>query len=257
MDLKIKNRSALVVASTAGLGLASAEALYAEGARVLISGRSEELGKEINSRLPGLDFIKVNLTEQEAGFNLAKRANEKVGDIDIVVLNSGGPKIGPARSINRSSYLEALEFLMLQQLEIVNCLLPKMIERRWGRIIGIGSTAIQNPNPELALSAVIRSSFAAYLKILSREVGQYGITVNMVHPGRIDTDRVRSIDAAAAERKSIPLDQVQAQSRSSIPMARYGRVEEFGALVAFLASEHAGYINGEQIRIDGGKVQGY
>lgn len=257
MDLRIKDRNALVVASTAGLGLASAEALSAEGARVVISGRSEDLAKEITARLPELQFIKVDLAQQGAGIDLAKKATDTAGEIDILVLNSGGPKIGPARSIDRNSYLEALEFLMLQQLEIVNALLPKMIERRWGRIIGIGSTAIQNPNPDLALSAVIRSSLAAYLKILSREVGEFGITVNMVHPGRIDTDRVRSIDAAAADRKSIPLDQVQAQSRASIPMGRYGRVEEFGALVAFLASESAGYINGEQIRVDGGKVQGY
>jgi 3-oxoacyl-[acyl-carrier protein] reductase len=231
--------------------------LAAEGASVIVTGRRGEVAAEIAAGLDRASWIEVDLTLPGAGRQLVDHAFSQGNTIDILILNSGGPKIGPAATIDRESYLQALEFLVLQHIEITKAVVPSMIERGWGRIVGIGSTSIQNPNPDLALSAVIRSSLAAYLKILSREIAHHGITVNMVHPGRIDTERVRSIDVATAERQALPIEQVQAQSRSSIPMGRYGKVEEFGALVAFLASEQAGYINGEQIRVDGGKVQGY
>jgi 3-oxoacyl-[acyl-carrier protein] reductase len=132
-----------------------------------------------------------------------------------------------------------------------------MLSRKWGRIIGIGSTAIQNPNPDLSLSSIARSSLAAYLKTLSKEVASSGVTVNMVHPGRVDTERVRQLDKFKADRANRPVEEIERESIASIPTNRYGRPEEFGSTVAFLASQQASYITGVQIRVDGGRVEGY
>jgi 3-oxoacyl-[acyl-carrier protein] reductase len=132
-----------------------------------------------------------------------------------------------------------------------------MISKKWGRIIGIGSTAIQNPNPDLSLSSIARSSLAAYLKTLSKEVAAEGVTVNMVHPGRVDTERVRQLDRFKAEKENRPVAEIERDSIGTIPANRYGHPEEFGSTVAFLASKQASYITGVQIRVDGGRVEGY
>jgi 3-oxoacyl-[acyl-carrier protein] reductase len=139
-------------------------------------------------------------------------------------------------------------------MELVAQVLPGMRERGWGRIVAIGSSGVQQPLENLALSNLGRASLAAYLKTLSREVAADGVTVNMVLPGRIDTDRVAALDRGRAEREGTDAANVRAQSEAAIPTRRYGRPEEFGAVVAFLCGAAASYVTGEQIRCDGGLV---
>ena len=257
MDTGLTNKVALVCASTAGLGLAAAKGLSAEGAHVVISGRRGALAQEIASSLPKAIGIEVDLSIPGSAEKLIKTTESTLGAIDILILNSGGPRPGSASSVTRSEYLEALEYMMLQHIELVRGVLPGMIERGWGRIVAIGSTAIQTPNSELALSGIIRASLASYLKMLSREVAANGITVNMALPGRVDTDRVQYLDNTASERQGISLAEIQRKSASSIPAGRYGKTEEFAALITFLCSTGASFITGEQIRCDGGRVNSY
>jgi 3-oxoacyl-[acyl-carrier protein] reductase len=257
LDTGLKNKVALVCASTAGLGLAAAKGLAADGAHVVISGRRGDLATEIAKSLPSAIGVEADLANPESAEKLISATKSAFGNPDILILNSGGPKPGSATGVTRSQYLEALEYMMLQHMEIVRGALPGMVEKGWGRIIAIGSTAIQTPNPDLALSGIIRASLASYLKILSREVAASGVTVNMALPGRVDTERVQYLDNQMSQKLALPLADIQRKSLTTIPAGRYGKTEEFAALVTFLCSTGASFITGEQIRCDGGRVSSY
>lgn len=257
MNFGIDGKVALVAASTSGLGLASAQALSLEGARVAISGRRGDVARSQAALLKGAVGFEMDLAIEGNAHELATKVAKEMGSVEILVLNSGGPKPGPAAKMTRAAFLEAAEYLIFQHIELVNAILPDMISKKWGRIIGIGSTAIQNPNPDLSLSSIARSSLAAYLKTLSKEVAAEGVTVNMVHPGRVDTERVRQLDRFKAEKENRPVAEIERDSIGTIPANRYGHPEEFGSTVAFLASKQASYITGVQVRVDGGRVEGY
>lgn len=253
MDLGLRGRNALVCASTAGLGRAVAEALSAEGARVVISGRRQELAKEISAGLPQSVSVPCDVTAEGAAQRLARESREALSsDIDIVVLNGPGPKPGSAAGLATGDLRAAMETLLLFQQELTEQLLPGMRARGWGRILSIGSSGVLEPIPNLVLSNVGRSALAAYLKTLAGEVAGDGVTVNMLLPGRIDTDRVRALDNARAQREGRAAADVTADSASSLPAGRYGSPAEFGAIGAFLCSQQAGYITGSAIRCDGG-----
>lgn len=247
MDLGLRGRTALVCASTAGLGRATAEALAAEGARVVISGRRGEVAAEIASALPGAQSVPCDVTQPGAAARLVDAATTKLGlPIDIAVLNGPGPKPGAAVDVSSDDVRAAVESLLVFQQELVAAVLPGMRERRFGRIVAIGSTSVVEPIAGLALSSIGRSALAAYLKTLASEVASDGVTVNLVLPGRIDTDRVRQLDAAAggADRA--------ARQAAAIPAHRYGAADEFGAVAAFLCGRQAAYVTGSAIRVDGG-----
>ena len=257
LDTGLAGKVAIVSASTAGLGLAAAKGLAAEGAKIVISGRRGALAKEIAQSLPKAIGVEADLSDPASVNKLLTASEAAFGSADILILNSGGPKPGSAADVTRSSYLEALEYMMLQHMELVRGVLPGMIEKGWGRIVAIGSTAIQTPNPDLALSGIIRASLASYLKMLSREVAVNGITVNMALPGRVDTDRVQFLDNQMSQKLGLPLAEIKRKSESTIPAGRYGNTDEFSALITFLCSNGASFITGEQIRCDGGRVSSY
>jgi 3-oxoacyl-[acyl-carrier protein] reductase len=251
MDLGLRGRTALVCASTAGLGRATAEALAAEGARVVISGRRAELAAEIAAALPGAESVPCDVTEPGAAARLVEAATAKLGlPIDIAVLNGPGPKPGAAAEVSADDMRAAIESLLVFQQELVAAVLPGMRERIFGRIVAIGSTSVAEPIAGRALSSIGRSALAAYLKTLAAEVAVDGVTVNLVLPGRIDTDRVRQLDAAMGGADSA------ARQAAAIPAGRYGDPAEFGAVAAFLCSRQAGYVTGSAIRVDGGMTRG-
>jgi 3-oxoacyl-[acyl-carrier protein] reductase len=249
MDLGIKDRTAVVCASTSGLGRAVAEALAAEGARVVVSGRRGDLAREIAATLPGATGVAADLTDPEVVSTLVD------GPVDILVLNGPGPKPGAAAALDGADYAAALDSLFLTQQRLVAAALPGMRERGWGRILAIGSSGVVAPLAGLALSNVGRAALAGYLKTLAGEVAADGVTVNMLLPGRIATDRVAALDRAAAERQGRTPEEVAADARAGIPAGRYGTAAEFGAAAAFLCGEPASYITGTAVRCDGGLVQ--
>ncbi|MBU1333315.1 MAG: SDR family oxidoreductase [Alphaproteobacteria bacterium] len=241
MDFGLTGKRALVLGGSRGLGAASADALRAEGVTVLAASRSGD--------------YKVDLADPASVAALIERVRGE-GGVDILVNNSGGPKAGPAQGQSSADWLAAFQTMATSLYVITDGLLPQMIERGWGRIITIGSSGVLAPIPGLALSNAVRGAIAGWSKTLAAEVAAQGITVNMVLPGRIDTDRVRELDSGKAQRSGSTLEDVQAASRRDIPLGRYGQPEEFGAVVAFLASRQASFVTGSMLRVDGGMIRG-
>lgn len=256
MDLGIRGRVAVVAASTGGLGRAVAEALAAEGALVVVAGRRGDLAEQIAAGLPDAVGVQVDLTVPDGPRALVEAAREAYGDPDILVLNGPGPRPGTAAGLDTGDLAAAVDSLLLAQQRLVALTLPSMRRRGWGRILAVGSSGIAEPLPGLVLSNAGRAALAAYLKTLAAEVAADGVTVNLLLPGRIATDRVAALDAARAEREQRPVAEVEAASQAAIPAGRYGTPAEFGAAAAFLCSAPASYITGTALRCDGGLVRG-
>lgn len=241
MDFGLSGKRALVLGASRGLGAAIAAALAAEGVTVLGASRSGD--------------YPVDLADKASVAALIDKVRSE-GGVDILVNNSGGPKAGPAQGQASADWVAAFETMAASLYAITDALLPQMIERKFGRIITVGSSGVVAPIAGLALSNAVRGAIAGWSKTLAAEVAKHGITVNMVLPGRIDTDRVRELDQGKAGRTGISVEAVQEASRNDIPAGRYGRPEEFGAVVAFLASQQASYVTGSMLRVDGGMIKG-
>lgn len=257
MDTGLTGKNVLVPGASGGIGLAIARALAAEGANVVLAARREDLVRGEAAKLPSAAGVGIDLTLDGAPERLVDAAQEAFGPLDVLVLNGGGPPPGGAAGVTSEQALAAVHQLLLQHIRLVSLTLPGMRERGWGRILAVGSSGVQSPLANLALSNIGRAGLAGYLKTLAAEVAADGVTVNMVLPGRIDTDRVASLDAAAAERTGRTAAETRAASEAGIPAQRYGTPEEFAAVVTFLASVPAAYVTGEQLRVDGGMVRSY
>ncbi|MCJ8053387.1 SDR family oxidoreductase [Shinella curvata] len=257
MDLGIAGKRALVLASSRGLGRGIAVALAREGAHVLLCGRSAETlaanCAAINAEDFGrADWVQADLGEENFVETVVSSVGEKLGGIDILVNNSGGPTPGSTEDMSEEKLLAYFQSMVLRLITLTNRLLPGMKEQRWGRILTVASSGVIEPISGLALSNTLRPALAGWSKTLATEVAQYGITSNMLLPGSIFTDRLKSLDAAAAERSGRSVDDVKAASEKAIPARRYGTVEEFAATAAFLCSGPASYVTGSLVRCDGG-----
>lgn len=254
MDLMIEGRSALVLGSTSGLGLAVAEGLAAEGARTAFTGRRGDAARTAaadNSDAIGLELDIADPGSVRRGLAEVTDAH---GPVDILVLNSGGPPPGTAADLTPGQMEESLRTLLLAHIDLVSLVLPGMRERKWGRIVALGSSGVQQPIAGLARSNAARAGLAGYLKTLAAEVAADQVTVNMVLPGRIGTGRVAELDANRAKNTGQDAETVRAASIATIPAGRYGTPEEFAAAAVFLASDRASYITGSQVRVDGGMI---
>ncbi len=256
MDFGLSGRKALVIGASRGLGAACAQALAAEGAFVYAAARTtaDVQAWVADSGLTGrVEAVAFDMTDPAAVSALAARMAQ--AGIDILVNNCGGPAAGPAKGQSRAAWLAAYETMALPMIELTDALLPAMAARGFGRIITIGSSGVIAPIAGLALSNGVRGAIAGWSKTLAAEVAADGITVNMILPGRIATDRVAQLDAIKAGKTGKPVADIAAASRATIPTGRYGRPEEFGAVAAFLASAQASFVNGSMIRVDGGMLK--
>ena len=253
MDLKLNGKTALVLGASRGLGGAITQMLAQEGANVIGVARNTSSIDEWSKSYP-ISSYKCDITDAEAVDKLIQFLSSN--DISILVNNCGGPQAGPAMGQKKEIWENAFKAMALPMFSITNALLPNMISKKWGRIITIGSSGIEQPIPNLALSNGVRGAIAGWSKSLANEVSSNGITVNMVLPGRVATDRLRELDEGKAQRVGQSLEEVENEAKTSIPAGRYGLPEEFASVTTFLCSEAASYVTGSMIRVDGGLTKG-
>jgi 3-oxoacyl-[acyl-carrier protein] reductase len=259
MDLGLRGKRGLVLSSSRGLGRGIAESLAAEGADVFMTARSadklEAAAEAINARGSGrATYLAADLkTEYQT---VHSRAAESLGGpIDILVANTGGPPAGTALGVDGDVWTAQFEAMVLPVIRMAGLVITGMRERGFGRILVVASSGVVQPIPNLVVSNALRSSLVGWAKTLAAEVAADGVTVNLILPGRIETDRTGELDAANAKRQSKTVEEISQAARAAIPAGRYGRVEEFADAACFLASERASYITGSMIRVDGGAIR--
>jgi 3-oxoacyl-[acyl-carrier protein] reductase len=263
MDLGLRGKTAIVAAASSGLGKAVARALATEGANVVMFSRQpaaiETAAKEVQAaagegaRVLGLTASTTQLGDLE---RVVKTTVDEFDGADIVFNNSGGPKPGMFDTLTDDDWYAAVDLNLLSAIRLTRLCLPRMRSRRWGRVIVSTSGSVKQPIPTLMLSNAVRSATTAWAKSLSDQVAEHGITVNCLAPGRIDTERIRQLDTDTAQRQGRSVEEVERDSRASIPARRYGHPEEFAAAAAFLASKQASYITGVTLLVDGGQFRG-
>ena len=246
MDLGLRNKRAAVSAATAGLGLATAQALVDEGAQVAICGRDpDRLARAAAMLGPDTVAIEADLATADEAARFVTEAEARLGGVDILVANAGGPPSGSATATSLDDYRSAIELNLLSTVAMCLATVPGMRDRRWGRILAITSVGVRQPIPFLAASVTARTGVTGFLKTLATEVAADGVTVNSIQPGSHLTDRLRSLHA----------DQIDALA-AEIPAGAIGDAADFGAAATFLCSAQARFITGTSLVVDGGASRG-
>jgi len=253
MDLGIAGKTALVCASSKGLGLGCAEALAAAGVTVVMNSRTSDVLEAAAETLRAQHNVEVRTVACDITTPDGQaQALEAAGDIDILVNNAGGPPPGLWSDWERDDFIAALDANMLTPIALMKASLPKMMERGWGRVVNITSQSVRAPIPQLGLSNAARTGLTGYVAGTARQVAPSGVTINNLLPGIHATDRADALDGGVVASQGITMDEARAQRAATIPARRYGTRAEFGAACAFLCSQHAGFIVGQNILLDGG-----
>ncbi len=244
MDLKIKDKTALIFGASSGLGRAIAKSLVDEGVKVAISSRSKEKLEKSSSETGAHKIIVADLNHAGSGVSAIKELQATWGGPDILVINTGGPKRGNFEDVNNKDWADAYQGLLGSTIECIQAVLPEMKKKKWGRILLVTSFAAKEPMNGLIISNAYRAGLLGLSKSVSNDVAQHGITVNALLPGYTRTARVLEL--------GVPEDKIAV----NIPAKRFGNPEEFAALATFLAGEPAAYITGQAIAVDGGFLRG-
>ncbi len=255
MDLGIKGKRALIGASSKGLGRGCAEALAEAGVDLVLNARGADALEATADHIRATYGVEVatvaaDITSEEGRTAVIAAA----GDVDILVTNAGGPPPGLWSDWDRDDFIAAIDGNMLTPIALIQAALPGMMERGWGRIVNITSGSVKAPIPQLGLSNSARAGLTGFVAGTARQVAHSGVTINNILPGIHATDRAVSLDTGVSKAQGISLDQAKAQREATIPAKRYGTAAEFGATCAFLCSQHAGFIVGQNILLDGGAI---
>lgn len=260
MDLQLTGRTAIVLASTKGLGKATAISLAREGANVTICGRDEAAlqataneMEQASGKVP-LALV-TDVTKKEDIELLVAKTVEKFGTVDILVNNAGGPQAGSFDQMTDEHWQQAFELNLLSFVRSIRAVLPHMRKQQFGRIVNFASSSFKQPIENLILSNTFRTGIIGLAKTLSTELGPDGILINTIGPGRIATDRVASLDQFAANKLGVEREQIRQQVEAQIPVGRYGEPEEFARVATFLASPANSYVTGQALLVDGGMVR--
>jgi 3-oxoacyl-[acyl-carrier protein] reductase len=257
MDLGISGKKALVCGASAGLGYACAKALAAEGVQVLIVARTEGPLQAAAAQLNAMGAGRVETLAADVSTEAGRaRIFAAHSDFDIVVTNAGGPPPGDFRQWDQATWLRAIEANMLAPIALIQATVDGMMARGFGRIVNITSSAVKSPVDGLGLSTGARSGLTGFVAGLARTVVARGVTINNLLPGTFDTARLAGNFAQQAEREGLDVAQVIERRLAKHPAHRFGRPEELGQTCAYLCSVHAGYINGQNILLDGGSFPG-
>jgi 3-oxoacyl-[acyl-carrier protein] reductase len=255
MDLGISGKRALVCASSKGLGRGCAEMLAANGVDLIMNARGAEALEQAATDIRtahGVEVVTVaaDITTEAGRTEVLKAA----GDVDILINNAGGPPPGSWQDWEREDFIKALDGNMLTPIALMKALMPGMMDRGWGRVVNITSQSVKAPIAVLGLSNSARAGLTGYVAGTSRQVAGKGVIINNLLPGIHATDRAVSLDTAAAAQSGISLEEAMDRRAATIPAGRYGTAEEFGATCAFLCSQYAGYMVGQNILLDGGAM---
>ena len=257
MDLSLEGKTAVVCGSSQGLGLASATELALLGANCILIARNKE---NLETAINGLakketqkHFYKTADFFNSEEVRLVINEILEQGPVHILVNNSGGPPSGIVSEAKEEEFLKAFNQHLINNHILATAVVPGMKKEGFGRIINIISTSVKIPLPYLGVSGTVRAAVATWGKLLSHDLGRFNITVNNVLPGYNETERLESLIASNAQKKNISKEEAAKEMYSDIPMKRFGKPEEFGAMVAFLASPAASYVNGASIPVDGGR----
>jgi len=255
MDLGIAGKRALVCASSKGLGRGCAEALAAAGVNLVMNARGAEALEATAADIRaahGVEVVTVaaDITSEAGRAEVLAAA----GDVDILVTNAGGPPPGMWSDWERADFIAALDANMLTPIALMKALLPGMMDRGWGRVVNITSQSVKSPIAVLGLSNAARAGLTGYVAGTSRQVAGSGVVINNLLPGIHATDRAVSLDTGAAKAQGLTLEEARDQRAATIPAGRYGTAAEFGATCAFMCSQHAGYMIGQNILLDGGAM---
>jgi 3-oxoacyl-[acyl-carrier protein] reductase len=261
VDLGLTGRPALVAAASKGLGKACAWALAAEGAEVALCARDratleatrQEIADATGTRV---EAIPADVATEDGAVAFVREGMEALGGCQILVANAGGPPSGQALGFSDQEIRSALDLNFLSTVRMVREAVPRMRDAGYGRVVVISSSSIKQPVAGLVLSTSARAAAAGWTRHLADELAPEGITVNTVLPGRIETDRVRSLRRETADRDGVDVDEVASREAAAIPAGRIGDPAELGALVAFLCSQQASYVTGGFISVDGGAYRG-
>ena len=245
MNLNLKGKKALVLGSSTGLGRAVAESLIAEGAGVCIVSRNPESIANTAKEIGAAHFESFDLSLKGETSKLVERVIQKMGHIDILVNNTGGPKKNNFLEVTDDQWTEDFQSLWMSPVEAMRVLLPKMKERNFGRVLMITSLAAKEPLPGLTTSNGLRAGLAGLSKSIVNEFSPFGITINLLLPGYTDTDRIKALNLSESKIKEM------------VPAGRLGHPRELADLAAFLASEKGAYITGQSIAVDGGVLRGH
>jgi 3-oxoacyl-[acyl-carrier protein] reductase len=255
----LKEKVSIVTAASRGIGAGVASVLARKGSDLVIasrdSARLEKLARELEAKY-GVSVVPVqaDLTKREDVRRIAEAAIRHFGKVDVLAYNTGPPKPGAFMELSEDDWEYGVRLLLMSAVWITRDVLPHMVERRQGRLIYITSSTLKQPIPTLTLSNVIRISLAGLVKTLAYQLGPYNILVNGIMQGYVDTERVREVAAARAQREGRSVEDVTREMEKEIPLGRLAKPEEIGELVAFLASDKASYITGSLILIDGGRT---
>ncbi|MBI2214420.1 MAG: SDR family oxidoreductase [Acidobacteria bacterium] len=260
MNLGISGRGAIVGGSSSGIGLACADLLLGEAVRVVLVSRGEEKLARVAASLSSkhereVFWVAADLATPEGAATAFREAEAKLGAVDIVVNNAGGPKSGPFESLSDADWESSFHLNLMSAVRLTRLASAGMRERRWGRIVNITSTSVKQPVEGLMLSNAIRMSVVGFAKTLADELGAFGITVNTVAPGYTGTERLAELAAAKAQRSGVTKESVLEEWRSSVPLRRIGLPEEVAAAVVWLCSEQGAYITGVTLSVDGGRTR--
>jgi 3-oxoacyl-[acyl-carrier protein] reductase len=261
VDLGLKGRVAVVCGSSQGLGRAVAEALAAEGARVVVNSRSPAKVEAARAEIAAatgaaVEGIAADLTDPAAVESLIEDAARTLGQVDILVTNTGGPPSGPFEAHGPEVWRQAIARNFESVVNLVRAALPGMKERRWGRILNVTSISVKQPVAGLILSNAVRAGVTGFARTIANEAAPFGVTVNNILPGYTRTERLVELAGAIAGREGGTAEDAYGRWESEIPMGRVGEPHEFAALAAFLCSERASYITGQSVAVDGGWIKG-
>lgn len=256
MDLGISGCTALVLGGGGGLGGAIARSLAGEGVHVAVADIDGGAAQATAAAVSGVQSLPLewDLADLSCIDDRVRTVERELGPVDILVNNTGGPPPTPVAGQDAAVWQQHFGAMVLPVIAITDRVLPGMCQRGWGRVITSTSSGVVAPIPNLGISNALRISLVGWSKTLAKEVGPKGVTSNIVLPGRVATGRISFLDEKKAEREGRPVEEVHAESTSSIPVGRYGEPQEYGDVVAFLASRRAGYITGSVVRVDGGLI---